>query len=292
VPTFDDLVFAPYIRDADMAGRAPWLVPERRLLDYLLVFIQQGECRFILEGEVLRLESGAFCLIQPGQSIELCGVTHTVTPYAHFDLFYNPRREESFATRPGQMNLASYHALMQPALNDLDGIFIPAQFAPPSPEFCDDWVQIVKLWSCGDHFARLEASQRLGVFFLQLRKHFAGQSHSPSTPAAVRRDFGWIPSYLSTHLSEPISVADMARRARLSPSRFHTVFRDEFGVAPGRYLLEMRVHHAAELLAGTDWTLAHIASLCGFADVHHFARTFKRITGSTPGAHRRKGELR
>jgi AraC-like DNA-binding protein len=292
VPSFDDLVFAPYIRDADLAGRSPWLVPERRLLDYLLVFIQQGKCRFVLDGEVLRLESGAFCLIQPGQSIELRGVTHTITPYAHFDVFYNPRRGESFATRPGQMNLAPYRELMQPALNDLDGIFVPTQFAPPSPEFCDDWLRIVKLWSSGDHFARLEASQRLGILLLQLRKHFAGQSNAQGMSAVGRRDFGWIPSYLSTHLSQPISVADMARRARLSSSRFHAVFQNEFGVAPGRYLLEMRVRHAAELLTGTDWTLAHIASLCGFADVHHFARTFKRLTGSTPGAHRRGEKLR
>lgn len=288
MPSFDDLVFAPYIRDADLAGRAPWLVRERRLLDYLLIFIQQGECRFTVDGEVLHLESANFCLIQPGQSIELRGLTHTVTPYAHFDIFHNARRSESFATRPGQLNLASYRDLLQPALNELDGILIPPQFGPPSPEFGDDWLHIVKLWSSGDSFARVEASQRLGVVLLQLLKYFVQRPNSLSTPALTRRDFGWMPSFLSTHLSERISVADMAERALLSPSRFHAVFQQEFGVAPGRYLLEMRVRHAAELLSSTDWTLAHIASLCGFADVHHFARTFKRLTGNTPGSHRRQ----
>jgi len=79
----------------------------------------------------------------------------------------------------------------------------------------------------------------------------------------------------------------MASRAGLSASRFQVVFRKLYGVSPGRYLMELRVRHAGELLQDTDWTLAHIAGLCGFADVHHFAKTFKRVTGRTPGAHRR-----
>jgi AraC-like DNA-binding protein len=287
MPAFNDLVFAPYIRDADMAGRAPWHVAPRRLLDYLLVYVQQGDCRFAIEGEVVAPPAGSFCLIQPGQSVELRGVSRTVTPYAHFDLFYNARREESFATRPGQMNLATYHALMQPALSDLDDTILPSHFAPPSSGFCEDWLKVVRLWSSGGVLARQEAAQRLGILMLQLLHWKREQAGGASTPSADARDFGWIPSYLSTHLSQPISVSQMAGRARLSPSRFHAVFQKKFGVAPGRYLLEMRVRHAGELLTSTNWTLAHIAELCGFADVHHFARTFKRLTGSTPGAHRR-----
>jgi AraC-like DNA-binding protein len=288
MPSFADLVFAPYIRDADRAGRAPWHVAERRLLDYLLVFIEQGDCRFSVEGEALDMETGWFCLIQPGQRVDLRGASHTVTPYAHFDLFYNPRREESFATRPGQMNLAPYRHLAQPALNSLDGIFVPPMFAPPTPEFRDDWLRVVKLWSGGDGLERQEAAQRLGVLVLQLLQDTSGAVRRASTPLPPGRDFGWIPSFLSTHLSEPILVVDMARRARLSPSRFHAVFQREFAVAPARYLLEMRVRHASDLLVSTNWTLAHIAALCGFADVHHFARTYKRLTGDTPGAFRRK----
>jgi hypothetical protein len=33
----------PYIREADFAVRKPWYTPPRRLLDYLLLFVQEGE---------------------------------------------------------------------------------------------------------------------------------------------------------------------------------------------------------------------------------------------------------
>ena len=35
----------PYIREADFAIRKPWYTPPRRLLDYLLLYVQEGECQ-------------------------------------------------------------------------------------------------------------------------------------------------------------------------------------------------------------------------------------------------------
>jgi transcriptional regulator GlxA family with amidase domain len=131
----------------------------------------------------------------------------------------------------------------------------------------------------------------LGVLFLELVREYLSQSGTQEPPVE-RRTLGWLASYLSTHLGEPISVGDMAEQAGLSVSRFQVVFRESFGIPPARYLLELRVRHAGELLQATSWTLSHIAGLCGFSDVHHFAKTFRRLTGLTPGEHRRSGERR
>jgi len=105
--------------------------------------------------------------------------------------------------------------------------------------------------------------------------------------APVSKPLGWVESFLGARLGEAVSVEQMAVRARLSPSRFQVVFKREFGVSPSRYLVELRVRHAGELLRTSDWTLAHIAHLCGFADVHSFAKAFKRVKGVAPGAFRR-----
>ena len=52
----------PYIREADFAIRRPWYTPPRRLLDYLLLYVQEGECQVVVEGDELLLSSGDFCL--------------------------------------------------------------------------------------------------------------------------------------------------------------------------------------------------------------------------------------
>jgi len=96
-----------------------------------------------------------------------------------------------------------------------------------------------------------------------------------------------VPPERSLHLSEPLPVADLAARAGLSPSRFSRVFRDRFGSPPHRFLLHLRVQRAQDLLQHTGLTMRQISAQCGFSDVHHFARTFKKLSGQTPGSYRR-----
>jgi len=120
--------FCPFIRDADFAVRPPWIVRERRLLDYLLVLTQEGECVWTIESEVWRPLVGQFCLVRPNQRVELQGRTATITPCAHFDLVFNARREDSFSTRPGQLDLEPYRHLLQPDLEVLRAL--PPVFSP------------------------------------------------------------------------------------------------------------------------------------------------------------------
>lgn len=283
-------VLAPYIRDADFAARLPWHVAKRRLLDYLLVYFQEGECRFTVDDLPLSFTAGEVCLIQPGQAVELRGLTYTVTPYAHFDLFYHPLREQSFATRPGQMDLEPYAHLRQPSLGGPLPAVSTARFRPPNREWVEQWMRLVGEWRRGSPLDRQRANLDLGSLMIQLLQ--GDREEGLAKAGAGSKKLAWLESYLSTHLAEPIAVADMARQAGLSASRFQAVFRESYGVSPARYLLELRVKHAGELLFSTGWTLAHIAELCGFADVHHFAKTFRRLTGLSPGEHRRSGRLK
>jgi AraC-like DNA-binding protein len=274
----------PYIREADFAVRTPWYTPPRRLLDYLLLYVQEGECQVVVEGEELLLGGGDFCLIQSNTLHSLRGLTETITPYVHLDIFYNPRREEGFPTRGGQVSLRSHSHLIQPRLSDLDWIGVPVQLHPHHPaQFRSTLLKMVEAWQSGDLLGRLEANHLAMTLLLSLFKQY-GQA--PAVTARQPHSLNWVPSYLSFHIGEPLSVADMARRANLSPSRFGVVFRRHFGLSPHQYFLRLRIEHAQELLRMTDLPQREIAEYCGFADVHHFSKAFKRITRLPPGAYR------
>lgn len=275
----------PYIREAGFAVRRPWCTPERRLLDYLFLYIQEGQCHVRVEEVTYHCKAGDFCLIQPNDRLTLEGITDTITPFAHMDIFYQPTREQSFPTRPGQLDLSAFRHLLQPRLNDCTGIHIPVKFVPAQPAvFRDTLLKMIGVWEQGDIVSLLEAQQAATELVLMLLK----QQHFPHRQGLQEpQSLNWITSYLSLHLAEPLSVAAMARRAHLSPSRFSAIFRQHFGMPPHRYLLHLRIQHAQELLRTRSLTLQQIASYCGFADVHHFAKAFKRLTGKTP---RRVGE--
>ncbi|MDF2834514.1 MAG: hypothetical protein K0Q63_154 [Paenibacillus sp.] len=275
----------PYIRQCDFAVRKPWSMPERRLLDYLLIYVQEGDCIFEADGRVYRMGRGDFCLIQPDSLSRIAGVTNTVTPFAHFDIFYNPRREESFPTRAGQTQLSAYSHLMQPRLSDLLDADIPVGLQPRHEnKFRDTFLQVVEQWQQRDPLMQLKAQNGMSSLVAMIIEQYAPLAPTSRTVSVA---LDWVTSYLSFRLGEAVSVADMAKRANLSVSRFNELFKTQYGMTPHQYLLGMRVSHACELLIDTSLPHETIAEYCGFADIHHFSKTFRSRMGMTPGEYRR-----
>ena len=85
---------------------------------------------------------------------------------------------------------------------------------------------------------------------------------------------------------EPLTVADLARAARLSPAHFSREFRRTFGEAPHQYLLTRRLERAAALLRDTDRSVTEISFAVGLASVGSFTTSFRRMYGATPTAYR------
>jgi len=91
--------------------------------------------------------------------------------------------------------------------------------------------------------------------------------------------------YVRGHLSEPLTVADMADLVRLSPSAFAHLFRDVTGRSPYQFVKEMRLDRARELLVDGDLTVARISKEVGYASVSHFISEFRGRFGVTPRAY-------
>ncbi len=90
-----------------------------------------------------------------------------------------------------------------------------------------------------------------------------------------------------------LTVAQLARTAGLSVSRFAHLFRQETGSTPLRYLEGLRLDHAARLLELTDKPVSTVARDVGYEDALYFGARFRRRFGDGPRRHRQKAlELR
>lgn len=85
---------------------------------------------------------------------------------------------------------------------------------------------------------------------------------------------------------DPLTVADLARAAGLSPAHFSREFRRAFGEAPHQYLLTRRLERAAALLRNTDRSVTEICFMVGLSSVGSFTTSFRRVHGMTPSAYR------
>ena len=85
-------------------------------------------------------------------------------------------------------------------------------------------------------------------------------------------------------------VRRLARVSSVSEAHFARSFRQAFGMPPHRYLLTRRIERATALLRDTDRPITEIAFETGWSSLGSFGRTFRDITGESPGAIRERAE--
>ena len=78
-------------------------------------------------------------------------------------------------------------------------------------------------------------------------------------------------------------VERLARVSCVSAAHFARSFKDAFGVPPHRYLLTRRIERASALLRDTGLPIIDIAFQTGWKSLGTFGRTFRDVTGESPG---------
>lgn len=85
-------------------------------------------------------------------------------------------------------------------------------------------------------------------------------------------------------------VRRLARVSGVSEAHFARSFKEAFGVPPHRYLLTRRIERATALLRETDLPITEIAFQTGWSSLGTFGRTFRDVTGASPGELRARAE--
>jgi AraC family transcriptional regulator len=94
-------------------------------------------------------------------------------------------------------------------------------------------------------------------------------------------------AHIEEHLSEQVSLATLARLARLSTFHFCRAFKQSFGVPPHRYLTNRRIERAKLMLAERKYSVTEIGLAVGFSETSSFTAVFRKITGQTPSRYHR-----
>jgi LacI family transcriptional regulator len=94
--------------------------------------------------------------------------------------------------------------------------------------------------------------------------------------------------FIREHISEPITVDDIVRHARLSRRSFYRKFHEAMGRNPAQEIRRVRIATAKALLAGnTRMKTESVAKRCGFTSTVQFFTSFHQATGMTPADYRR-----
>lgn len=100
--------------------------------------------------------------------------------------------------------------------------------------------------------------------------------------AAVPQTLQTVMRYINEHLTDRLTLREIANVACMSPTYFSTLFKKFNGVSPWKYITIQRVELATQMLRKSDMTKLEIAERCGFSSSSNFYKAFASITGKTP----------
>jgi AraC-like DNA-binding protein len=88
--------------------------------------------------------------------------------------------------------------------------------------------------------------------------------------------------YIRANLTGNLSIAELAAIAGMSPHYFAEMFRRSTGRPPHQFVLLQRIEHAKDRLCDRRYSVIEAALDAGFQNPSHFARTFRRLAGTSP----------
>ncbi|MFJ8592260.1 GlxA family transcriptional regulator [Streptomyces sp. NPDC093598] len=117
-----------------------------------------------------------------------------------------------------------------------------------------------------------------------------GQRQFVERPVPEVRDesLGPLLAWAQERLGEPLTVADLAARVRVSPATLHRRFRAQLGTTPLAWLTGERVALACRLIERGEERLDVVAARSGLGTAANLRARLRRATGLSPSAYRRR----
>jgi AraC-like DNA-binding protein len=224
----------------------------------VLVLVADGNVRYEIDGNEVIAEKGDFLYIP--RSTRRSGMNYAGIPHRKHTVV--------FTLEPGVTTGVPF----------LDqGAFIRFRLA--------------NFQSAQRHFQRLFEEMRGGMSFkglicLGIAQELIGilarELEKPEMPPSKMKYAQIVRQYLLEHYREPIEIEQLARLIHRSPNYTTALFKEVFGQPPIRYMHQLRVLEAGNLLLDSDMTIASISQYLGYYDTSYFFRIFRKYSSMSP----------
>lgn len=108
------------------------------------------------------------------------------------------------------------------------------------------------------------------------------QSHVSKTDDIISK----VNQYVQDNIQHAITIFELSKHLSISQSYLSAVFRKQYGLTLGQYVLKLKIDFATKLLLTTDNKIIEIAPKCGFESPISFSRAFKKTMLVTPKQYR------
>ena len=94
-------------------------------------------------------------------------------------------------------------------------------------------------------------------------------------------------TYLHENYNQNITNEELSHRFLYHPNYLSSMIKNYTGLSLHKYLIQLRLLQAAKLLETRERSIGEIAEICGFCDIYHFSKCFKKEMGVSPAGYRK-----
>ena len=142
----------------------------------------------------------------------------------------------------------------------------------------------------GSPAGRLYGDSLANALAVYLLKRHASRHYVATTCGGLpRHRLKRVLDYVGANLRADLSLAELAAVAGMSAHYFAELFRQSTGCTPHRYVLSQRIECAKQRLRNPGISIIDAGLDAGFQNSSHFARTFRRLVGTSPSKY--KGDM-
>ena len=273
-------ILSPYVRVAMYSALAPrFVINEREIFDYELIYVGGGECEISFEGVPYACKKGDVVLIPPGVRHKFTvGEKEFLQPHVQFDPVYGEKSAitpVSFKAREKmseeERGLISEHVFAD--------VGIPYVFTPDRPaEFARVFFEAVDAFLGKKSGYELICKARMTEICAMMLAQFDADDPAPSglgTLAAVK-------SYIDANYKQIITLEMLEKQFFINKFTLMRNFKRAYRVNIMSYYRARRLEYAKKSLAKTALPVGDISENLNFTDIYSFSRFFKMQTGKSP----------
>lgn len=138
---------------------------------------------------------------------------------------------------------------------------------------------VEQLYAC-TRFSEIEAM--IGSVLGKLEKALLAGQDSPRHVTAL------VEQYIHEHYMDTLSLDILAEKVYLTPHYLSSIFSQEKEIGISKYIKNIRMEKAEELLRNTNMKIQDICKAVGYSNLSYFCKTFRNEFGVTPEKYREK----
>lgn len=236
---------------AQRDGKGKWALHKDVIGFHNILFILSGTCDFYFNGKKRRVSAGDVAYYAKGAVRETSNTSPDALIYA-FDF-----------------NLYGCDRLPLPDITHFDDF---EAFMPDFKSFFFQWYQKYDgyMLMCSGIFTMILATLMY-----------------PNTQRKVNAHVNAMKAYIAEHLSESVTVNQIAHIVNLCPAYCGALFIKSEGMSLHEFINKMRINRAKDLLVSGSLSISEISETIGYSDMFYFSKKFRLLTGMSPSDYRR-----